>query len=229
MAGEKIVEKGRKIAAHALEAAEADITFGDGTYSIAGTDRSMPFADVVRIAFTPAQLPADIEPGLYESATYKGTVASYPNGCHACELEIDPETGTVEIDRYVVVDDFGNLLNPLIVKGQVHGGVVQGAGQALMENFVYDSDSGQVLTGSFMDYSMPRAEDFSSFEVKSNPAPTTVNPLGVKGVGEAGTVGGLPVMINAIVDALSPLGVRHIEMPATAERIWQAIQGAKEA
>jgi len=181
----------------------------------------------VRAAFTPARLPAGVEPGLYESATYRGEVASYPNGCHVCEVEIDEETGVVQIVGYVVVDDFGTVLNPLTLKGQVHGGIVQGAGQALMENFVYDSDSGQVLSGSFMDYAMPRADDFCFFEVQSNPVPTKTNPLGVKGAGEAGTVGALPAVMNAIVDALSPLGITHIDMPATPPRIWAAIRDAR--
>ena len=227
MAADKIIDKGRRIAAHVLETAASDISFADGRYTIAGTDRSVPFTDVARRAFVPAQLPADIEPGLYDSATYRGTVASYPNGCHACELEIDPETGIIEILRYVVVDDFGTVINLLTVKGQVHGGVAQGVGQVVMENFVYDDDSGQVVTGSFMDYAMPRADDFCAFEVESNPVPTKVNPLGVKGAGEAGTVGALPVVMNAVIDALASLGIDHIDMPASPERIWRAINQAR--
>ena len=180
-------------------------------------------------AFNPARLPPDVEPGLYEAATHKASIASYPNGCHACEVEIDQETGVVEILSYDVVDDFGTLLNPLLVKGQVHGGVVQGAGQALEENYVYDTASGQVLTGSLMDYSMPRADGYCSFEVQSNPVPTETNPLGVKGVGEAGTVGALPAVMNAVIDALSPLGIRHLDMPATPARIWAAMRDARVA
>jgi carbon-monoxide dehydrogenase large subunit len=226
IAADKVIAKGRKIAAHVLEAAESDIAFADGAFRIAGTDRTLAFAEMVRIAYDPARLPADVEGGLYETGTYRGTLASYPNGCHACEIEIDEETGAIEVLRYVVVDDFGTLVNPLLVKGQVHGGVAQGLGQALMENFVYDA-GGQALTGSFMDYCMPRADDMCSFEIETRPTETKTNPLGVKGAGEAGTVGALPVVINAVVDALAPLGVRHIEMPTTPERVWQAIRGAK--
>jgi carbon-monoxide dehydrogenase large subunit len=229
LAADKIIAKGKKIAAHALEAAETDITFADGAFRIAGTDRKLPFADMVKIAYDPARLPKDVEGGLYESATYRGELASYPNGCHACELEIDEETGAIQILRYVVVDDFGVLVNPLLVKGQVHGGVAQGLGQALMENFVYDGASGQAVTGSFMDYCMPRADDMSSFEIETRPTRTATNPLGVKGAGEAGTVGALPVVMNAVVDALAPLGVRHLDMPASPERVWQAIRRAKRS
>ena len=226
IATDKVIEKGKKIAAFMLEAAEPDIAFANGKYTIAGTDRAVAFNDVVKLAFDPAKLPNGIEPGLYESGTYNGKVPSYPNGCHACEVEIDPETGRVELLRYLVVDDFGVVLNPLLVKGQVHGGVLQGLGQTLMENFVYDAESGQAITGSFMDYCMPRADDVCSFEVESHPVPTKVNPLGVKGAGEAGTVGALPVVANAVVDALAPLGIRHIEMPLTSFRVWQAIRQA---
>lgn len=227
LAADKVIAKGRRIAAHVLEAAETDIAFTDGRFVVAGTDRAVPFADIVRIAYDPARLAPDIEPGLNESGTYRGTVASYPNGCHVCEIEIDEETGQLAVLRYVVVDDFGVVLNPLLVKGQVHGGVVQGLGQALMENFVYDAESGQPLAGSLMDYCMPRADDLCAFEIESHPVPTTTNPLGVKGAGEAGAVGALPVVLNAVIDALAPFGVRHLEMPATPHRLWQAIRRAK--
>ena len=226
MAADKVIDKGRIIAADMLETAEADVAFEDGTYAVAGTDRTVPFLDVVRRAFVPGGLADGIEPGLYESATYKANVASYPNGCHACEVEIDPDTGVVDIVRYVVVDDFGTVLNPLQVKGQVHGGVAQGAGQILMEQVRYDPSSGQILTGSFMDYAMPRADDLAPFEVESNPVPTATNPLGVKGAGEAGTVGALPAVMNGIIDALSPYGIDHLDMPASPERIWRAIRAA---
>ena len=226
MAADKVIDKGRIIAADMLETAEADVAFEDGTYAVAGTDRTVPFLDVVRRAFVPGGLADGIEPGLYESATYKANVASYPNGCHACEVEIDPDTGVVDIVRYVVVDDFGTVLNPLQVKGQVHGGVAQGAGQILMEQVRYDPSSGQMLTGSFMDYAMPRADDLAPFEVESNPVPTATNPLGVKGAGEAGTVGALPAVMNGIIDALSPYGIDHLDMPASPERIWRAIRAA---
>ena len=228
MAADKVVEKGREIAAHLLEAAAADIEFADGAFTVAGTDRSIALDAVVKTAFNPAALPDGLEPGLVAQAAYKGTQPSYPNGCHACEVEIDPETGTVRILNYVVVDDFGVVLNPLLVKGQVHGGVAQGAGQILLEEALYDGD-GQLLTASFMDYGMPRADDLCNFEVKPNPVPTATNPLGVKGVGEAGTVGAMPAVMNAIMDALAPLGIRDIAMPASPPRIWAAIRAARAA
>ena len=229
MAADKIIDKGREIAADMLETAEADVAFEDGRYTVAGTDRAVAFLDVVRRAFVPGGLADAIEPGMYQSATYKANVASYPNGCHACEVEIDPETGVIEIVRYVVVDDFGTVLNPLLVKGQVHGGVAQGAGQILMEQVKYDAESGQMLTGSFMDYAMPRADDLPMFEVESNPVPTATNPLGVKGAGEAGCVGALPAVMNGIIDALSPHGIRDLDMPASPERVWRAIRAASTA
>ena len=223
MAADKIIDKGRQIAAHVLEAAVDDIEYTEGRFSIAGTDRSMMLGDTVKAAFAANNLPPGVEPGMSAYAAYNGLAASYPNGCHVCELEIDPETGEIEILNYVVVDDFGTLLNPLLVKGQVHGGVAQGAGQILLENTVYDDD-GQLLTASFMDYGMPRADDFSYFEVKANSVPTATNPLGVKGVGEAGTVGAMPAVMNAILDALGPLGIRDVDMPATPQRIWSLIK-----
>ena len=184
------------------------------------------FIDLVKMSFMPMGWPAEFGVGLEATGTFTPTVGNFPNGCHVCEVEIDPETGTVEIVGYSVVDDVGTVMNPLLVKGQIHGGIAQGAGQILIEDIAFDPETGQLLTGSFMDYAMPRADDLSMFEVKSNPVPTKTNPLGVKGCGEAGTVGAMPAVINAIVDALSPLGVRHIEMPSTPERIWRAIQGA---
>ena len=229
MATEKVIAKARKIAAHFLEASEQDITLEDGTFTIAGTDRSVPFKTVASAAFAPDKLPPGLEPGLFELATFNATKANFPNGCHICEVEITPETGEVAIQRYSVIDDCGIELNPLLVKGQVHGGIVQGAGQALMENIVYEEGSGQILTGSFMDYAMPRAADFCAFDVSAYPVPTKTNPLGVKGVGEAGTVGALAAVMNAINDALAPLGITHLEMPATPARVWRAIQTAKSA
>ena len=226
-ATEKVIEKARKIAAHLLEAPEQDITLEDGKFTIAGTDRSVPLKTVVGAAFDPGKLPDDMEPGLYEIATYSATKANFPNGCHVCEVEVVPETGEMEIVRYTVIDDCGVELNPLLVKGQVHGGIVQGAGQAMMEDIYYEPDGGQLVTGSFMDYAMPRADDFCAFDVSGFPVPTKTNPLGVKGVGEAGTVGALPAVMNAVNDALAPLGVRHLEMPATPARIWRGIQDAE--
>ena len=229
LATEKVVEKARRIAAHMLEAAVDDIEFDEGTFRIAGTDRTATITEVARAAASPANLPDDMEPGLFEYAVYTATEMNFPNGCHICELEIDEETGEVEILGYNVVDDVGAVMNPLLLKGQIQGGIAQGLGQSLFEDIAFDPDSGQLLTGSFMDYCMPRADDFSMIEVKSNPVPTKTNPLGVKGAGEAGNVGALPAVTNAVVDALSPLGIIDIAMPATPERIWRAISGAKAA
>jgi len=222
----KVVEKGRKIAAHMLEAAEADIEFEDGAFAVSGTDKRVAFVEVAKTSFQSAQLPEGVEPGLYEIATYDPKKANFPNGCHICEVEVEPETGTIEIARYTVVDDVGYELNPLLVKGQIMGGVTQGAGQILMENIVYDNDSGQLISGSFLDYAMPRADDFCAIEIEGRPVPTATNPLGVKGAGECGTVGALPAVMNAINDALLQLGVAHIDMPATPERVWRAIRDA---
>jgi carbon-monoxide dehydrogenase large subunit len=169
-----------------------------------------------------------MEPGLVATAVFNLAVDNFPNGCHVCEVEVDPDTGVVEIVRYSVVDDVGTVINPLLVKGQIVGGVAQGAGQILMEDIAFDAESGQLITGSFMDYAMPRADNLSNVEVKSNPVPTPTNPLGVKGCGEAGCVGAMPAVANAIVDALSGFGIRHIEMPATPERIWRAINGSAD-
>jgi aerobic carbon-monoxide dehydrogenase large subunit len=225
MAADKIIEKGSEIAAHVLEAAVDDIEFADGTFSIAGTDRTMLLGDIVKAAFSAANLPEGLEPGMMAHAAYHGKLPSYPNGCHVCEVEIDPETGFVEVLNYVVVDDFGTVLNPLLVKGQVHGGVAQGLGQILLENAVYDSD-GQLLTASFMDYGMPRADDFSDFKIQTNEVPTATNPLGVKGVGEAGCVGGMPAVMNAVMDSIAHLGIRDFDMPASPARVWAAIRDA---
>lgn len=222
-ATEKIEEKGRQIAAHLLEASEADIEFADGSFTVAGTDRSISLKEVAKASYVPSKLSKDIEPGLDEQSLFTVEGANYPNGCHVCEVEIDPDTGEIDIVRYSVVDDVGTVLNPNLLKGQIQGGVAQGVGQALFEDLIFDPDSGQNLTGSFMDYAMPRADDFSMIEVKSNPAPTEQNPLGVKGAGEAGTVGALPAVTNAIINALDHLGVREIPMPATPERLWRVI------
>jgi carbon-monoxide dehydrogenase large subunit len=222
---DKIIAKGKRIAAHLMEAAEADIEFDKGVFTVAGTDRKIGIAQVAQAAFNPARLPKDIEIGLYENATWSPDVNNIPNSCHVCEVEIDPDTGTVALKRYTAVQDVGVELNPLLVRGQVHGGIAQGAGQALMENIVYDKD-GQLLTGSFLDYAIPRADDFCSFDLGSHPVPTKTNPLGVKGAGECGTVGGLAAVMNAINDALAPMGIRNLPMPATPERVWRAIHEA---
>ncbi len=225
-AADKVIEKCKKIAAHMLEAAEADIEFENGEFRVAGTDRTVPIVEVAQTAFMPNRLPPDIEIGLYETATWSPGAPNIPNGCHICEVEIDPDTGTTEIVRYAAVSDVGVEINPMLVAGQVHGGIAQAIGQALMEDIVYDPDSGQILTGSFMDYCMPRADDFCYFDLASHPVPTASNPLGIKGAGECGTVGGLAAMMNAINDALEPLGVRNFAMPATPERVWRAIHEA---
>ena len=229
LAAEKIIAKSRTIAAHALEASEADLEYNEGMFTVAGTDKKFSFQDVVKIAFTPPKLPRNVEPGLFEGGTHKSNRANYPNGCHVCEVEIDPETGKAELVKYVVIDDVGNVLNPMLLKGQIHGGIAQGAGQILMEDIVHDPETGQMLSGSFMDYAMPRAIDLPNFEIKSHPVPTDQNPLGVKGAGEAGTVGAMPAVMNALIDALAPLGVTDLPMPATPERIWRAINSKKAA
>ncbi len=226
-ASEKIKEKGRKIAAHLLEAADGDIEFERGVFAIAGTDRSVTLKDVARSAYRPGGVPKGMEPGLFETGVYDPQDQTFPNGCHVAEIEIDPETGRLEILRYVVIDDVGNVINELTLEGQVHGGVVQGVGQAVMEHMIYDADDGQLTSGSFMDYAMPRADDICAIEVESNPVPTATNPLGVKGAGEAGTVGALPVILAAALDALTPLGIDHMEMPLTPEKLWRAIRDAR--
>src|SRR5215470_8727129 len=226
-AADMVIAKGRKIAARLLEAAEADVVFSDGRFAVAGTDRAVPLKDVARAAFQPASLPKGVEPGFFETATFSPPSDTWPNGCHVCEVEIDPETGAVAIVGYVIADDVGTVINPLTLKGQIHGGVAQGVGQALMEQIVYDADSGQLLTGSFMDYAMPRADTLPDIAVESHPVPTKLNPLGAKGAGEAGTVGALPVVMNAVLDALAPLGVRELDMPATPQRVWRAIRDVR--
>ena len=220
-AADRIVEKARRIAGHLMEAAEADLEFADGTFSVVGTDLKIGISDVARASFDGARLPPGTEPGLDEAASFKPDNYTFPYGCHVCEVEVDAETGAVEVIAYAAVHDFGRALNPSLLAGQVHGGVVQGIGQALLENTVYD-EGGQLTSGSFMDYCMPRAADVPGFTFVHRDTPTTRNPLGVKGCGEAGAAGAPPAVINAIVDAL---GVRHIDMPATAEYVWQALRG----
>ncbi|MEI9982751.1 MAG: xanthine dehydrogenase family protein molybdopterin-binding subunit, partial [Aliidongia sp.] len=225
-AGEQVMARGKDIAGHVLEAAAADIEFAAGRFTIAGTDRSIGLMELAQRLNAGLVLPPDVPATLDVGHVSDGVPSTFPNGCHIAEIEIDPETGSVEILRYSSVNDFGTLVNPLLVEGQAHGGIVQGIGQALMERTVYD-ESGQLLTGSFMDYAMPRAPDVPQFGFVSQPSPAKTNPLGVKGCGEAGCAGSLPSIMNAVVDALSPLGIDHIDMPATPHRIWQAIQAAQ--
>ena len=225
-ASARVADRCRLIAAHMLEASEADIEIADGTATVRGTDRSVTFEEIAALAYTPRGLPEELGFGIAERHEYMPPGLTYPNGCHVCEVEVDPDTGVVDVLRYTVVDDLGKLINPLLVDGQVHGGIVQGLGQALMENCVYDRESGQLLSGTFMDYAMPRADDFPFFDVAYNEIPCATNPLGIKGAGEAGTIGSAPAAINAIVDALSPLGVRHVDMPATPANVWRAIRRA---
>jgi aerobic carbon-monoxide dehydrogenase large subunit len=219
----KIVDKARLIAAHMLQVAADDLKFEDGVFSTSQTNRTLSVKEIAVASLNPANLPAGMEPGLSATAVYNAPVANFPNGCHVCEVEIDRETGETQIVRYSVVDDVGTVVNPMLLHGQIHGGIAQGAGQALMEDIHFDA-AGQLVTASFMDYAMPHAHNFSAMTVDSNPVPTKTNPLGVKGAGEAGCVGALPAVVNAVVDALSEFGVRHIEMPATPERIWRAMQ-----
>lgn len=225
---DKIEEKAGKIAAHLMEAGEADIDFADGVFTVRGTDKKVSFGEVALAAYVPHNYPLDkLEPGLEETAYYDPSNFTYPAGTHICEVEVDPDTGVVRIDTFTAVDDFGVIINPMIVEGQVQGGIMQGIGQALMEDCVYDPDSGQLLTGSFMDYAMPRAADFPEFRFDTVCTPCTHNPIGSKGCGEAGTIGSPPAVINAVLDALKPLGVTDIDMPASPHRVWQAIQAAK--
>jgi len=225
---EKIIEKATRLAAHLLDVPAADIKFADGIFASPKTNRTLTMPDVARAAANPDKLPEGMEGGLTATSVYKAEVENYPNGCHVCEVEIDRETGEASIARYTVVDDVGTVLNPMLLHGQIHGGVVQGIGQILMEDIRRDA-SGQPLTGSLMDYAMPRSGDVGDIAVDSHPVPTRTNPIGVKGAGEAGCVGALPAVANAVVDALSEFGVRHIEMPATPERIWRAIHNRDAA
>ena len=223
-AADEIIERGKRFAAHFMEADAADIAFADGSFTIAGTDRSMPILQVARMSFIPVGLPSELGVGLQGAGAFSPGLPSFANGCHICEVEVDPETGEVALDRYTVVDDIGTVINPLLATGQIQGGAAQGVGQALIEDIVYGRDNGQLLTGSLLDYGIPRADMLPAIAVEFSPVPSTTNPLGVKGVGEGGTIAATPTVINAILDALAPLGVLDIPMPATPERIWRAIR-----
>jgi carbon-monoxide dehydrogenase large subunit len=225
-ASDILIERGKRAASHFLEAAVADIEFSRGHFTIAGTDRGIGIMELAERLRQEVQLPEDVPATLDVSHVFKGVPSAFPNGCHIAEVELDPDTGVVEVVSYATVNDFGVLVNPMLVEGQAHGGIAQGIGQALMEMVTYDED-GQLVTGSYMDYALPRANDFPAMGFLSNPVPATTNPLGVKGCGEAGCAGSLPATMNAVVDALSEFGIAHIDMPATPYRVWQAIQAAR--
>lgn len=227
-AATKIIEKGKAIAAHALEAKLEDIDFEAGIFSVEGTNQSLDIREVASLAFQPAMLPPDMDSGLSGFSTFLPPAPTFPNACHVAEVEIEPETGITRIERYIAVEDVGTVLNPLLLDGQIHGGIVHGAGQVFAEEIVMDED-GQVLTSSFMDYNMPRADDMPFFEIDHLGVPTSRNPLGVKGAGEAGTVGAVACLTSALLDALAPLGITELPMPATPERLWRVIRDARKA
>jgi carbon-monoxide dehydrogenase large subunit len=229
-AADKVIAKGKKIAAHLMEASVADVVFEQGTFKVAGTDKAVPLGQAVFAAYVPHNYPLEeLEPGMDENAFYDPSNFVYPAGTQICEVEIDPDTGVVEVVSHTAVDDFGNIVNPMIVDGQVHGGIVQGVGQALLENAVYDKETGQLISGSYMDYTMPRADDVPSFKLGNKVTPCPHNPLGVKGCGEAGAIAAPAAVMNAVHDALAPLGISHVSMPATSLNVWQAIHGARAA
>jgi len=225
-ASDAVVAKGMMMSAHLLEAAAADIEYRDGAFRVVGTDRSIGIFDVARAADA-SKVPASLGTTLSAAVMHENPAFAFANGCEVCEVEVDPETGAVTIVALTMVDDSGRSVNPMIVHGQQHGAVAQGIGQALLERCVYDPASGQLLSGSFLDYAIPRADDLPSISVTSRDVPSPTNALGVKGAGEGGTVGAPGAVIHAILDALAPLGVGHLDMPATPERVWRAIQDAR--
>ena len=230
VAADAIIARGKEMAGALMEAAPVDIEFSAGTFTVMGTDKRMSIGDVAHAFFAPAGPVTKLGLGLDGVGTWSGVpggAPNYPNGCQVCELEVDPETGAVRIDRFVAVDDLGMIINPLICEGQIHGGIAQGVGQALFENIVYDPDSGQLITGSFLDYCMPRAGDFPPIVSEMLEVPAKTNPLGIKGIGEAGTIAAPPTVVNAVLDALHHLGVEHLDMPLTPARIWEAANAAK--
>jgi carbon-monoxide dehydrogenase large subunit len=229
MSLDKIKEKGKKIAAHLLEANPKDMEYVGGNFVVKGSpQKAIPFGQVALTAYVPHNYPEGVEPGLEETSFYDPSNFCFPFGAHACVVEVDPDTGHVKILRYLAVDDVGNVINPMIVDGMVHGGITQGVAQALWEEAVYDGDSGQLVSGSMMDYTLPKADMLPFYETDRTETPTLVNPLGVKGAGETGTIASTPAVVNAVVDALSGLGVDHIDaMPMTPERVWKTAQAAK--
>jgi carbon-monoxide dehydrogenase large subunit len=226
VAADTVVENARALAAHLMEAASADLIFKDGTFQVAGTDRGMSLVEVAKVSYRPVGLPRQFGIGLEASGAWSADPQNFPNGAHVCEVDVDPDTGQVVVDRYVVVDDVGRVINPLICEGQIQGGLAQGIGQALLEDVVYDRESGQLLASTFMDYGMPRADNLPALVTDFHEVLCRTNPLGVKGVGEAGSVGAPPTVINAILDALRPLGVDHVDMPATPRSLWERIRQA---
>jgi len=225
---DRVIAKGKRIAAHLLEAAVEDIEFANGTFRVSGTDRAKSFAEIALAAYVPHDYPLEsLDPGLEEQAYHDPVNFSFPSGAHVCEVEVDPETGKVELAAYTAVDDVGTVINPMIVAGQLHGGITQGVGQALLEHCVYDRATGQILSGSFQDYAMPRADDLPAYRVDTHATPSTDTPMGVKGCGEVGTIGAPAAVINAVVDALSGFGVKHLDMPASPARVWAAIAAAR--
>jgi aerobic carbon-monoxide dehydrogenase large subunit len=231
VAADAVIARGKEMAGALLEAAPSDIEFDAGTFTVVGTDKSMPIGQVARAFFAPAGPVMKLGLGLDGVGTWSGVPGSapnYPNGCQVCEVEVDPETGAVHIDRFAAIDDLGMVINPMICEGQIHGGIAQGVGQALFENVVYEK-SGQLVTGSFLDYGMPRADDFPFFTSELVEIPATTNPLGIKGIGEAGTIAAPPTVVNAVLDAVRELGVEHLDMPLTPARIWQAINAARHS
>jgi carbon-monoxide dehydrogenase large subunit len=227
IAAERVIEKGKHLAAHLLEAGVNDVVFEAGRFAIAGTDRTISLEEVAHKSFEVGNLPKGVEPGLAAQASFGDNVqGTYPCGTHVCEVEIDPETGKARLSGYWAVDDVGTVLNPLLCDGQIHGGIAQGIGTALLERIVYDESSGQLLSGSFQDYAMPRAADLIPYNVSHNPRPTKKNPLGVKGAGEAGTLSAIPSFVAAVNDALAQIGAPPVTLPTTSEKIWRAIQAS---
>jgi carbon-monoxide dehydrogenase large subunit len=210
-----------------MEAAPETVDFEDGLYKAQGTNKTMPLQEVAKVFFAPMGIPMDLGVGLEGHGSYASEPGNFPNGCHLCEVEVDPDTGVVAVVRYTCIDDLGRVINPMIVEGQIQGALAQGLGQALMEHVVYDKGSGQLVSGSFMDYAMPRAADMAPVQIAFHNVPAKTNPLGVKGIGEAGCTGSPPAIMNAILDALRPLGVKTLDMPATPFRVWQAIRAAR--
>jgi aerobic carbon-monoxide dehydrogenase large subunit len=226
-AAEAVIEKGRAIAAGLLQADVTEVAFSAGRFTVPGSERAIDLMTIARAATDPANLPDGMAPGLDSYAFNQCDAVTFPSGCHVAEVEIDPETGAVRLERYLAVDDYGRLINPLLTKGQVQGGVAQGVGQALLEHTVYDLKSGQPLSASLLDYAVPRADDLPPLDIMLNELPTAANPLGVKGSGQAGAIAAPQTIVNAILDALAPLGVEDVDMPATTERVWRAIRAAR--